>query len=162
MRKMKWTATGLATLALLLAGPARAETDFGIRGGLYSDAESGFLGIELLTDFTGQWFLNPNLEYVFVDEGTLATLNLDAHYDFRTNAPYYLWLGGGLAVIYEEVDLPPRLRRQGVDDSETDIGANLLAGIGFGKGQAIRPYLQGKVILSDETEAVLAVGLRFH
>ena len=42
------------------------------------------------------------------------------------------------------------------------MGLNLLGGVGFGKGQALRPYIQGKVILSNDTEAVLAVGVRFH
>jgi hypothetical protein len=153
----------LLAVAGLFLGPgiARAEIDFGVRGGLYSDAEAGFLGAELLTGISRNWFLNPNLEYVFVDDGDLWTLNLDAHYDFRTGAPYYVWAGGGPAVIFSSLD-PPRGCRRCDDDSETDLGLNLLAGVGFGKGQAIRPYVQGKVILSDNTEAVIAFGLHFH
>lgn len=146
---------------LLLPGLAQAEVDFGVRGGLYSDAEAGFIGGELLMDVTRAWYFNPNLEYVFVDDGDLSTLNLDFHYDFPTRARYYLWAGGGPAVIFRSIDAPDFCRNCD-DDSETDLGINLLAGIGFGKGQALRPYLQGKVILSDETEAALAVGIRFH
>ena len=153
--------TALALAVLLAAGlgaaPAAADTDFGVRGGLYSDAEGGFLGVELLTDLTGRWFLNPNAEYVFVDDGDLWTLNLDAHYDLPLQAPTDVWVGGGLAVIFADDDRPGR----GDDDSETDIGVNLLAGVGFLRREAIRPYVQGKVVLSDETEAVLAVGVRF-
>lgn len=149
--------TGVAVLLLALCGLlAFPETsravDFGVRGGFYSDAESGFLGAELLTGLTRSWYLNPNFEYVFVDDGDLYTLNLDAHYDFPTRSPFYLWAGGGPAVIFSD---------NGFED-ETDIGLNLLAGVGFGKGQALRPYVQGKVVISDDTEAVLGVGIRFH
>lgn len=145
----------------LIPGVSRAEIDFGVRGGFYSDADAGFLGAELLMDVTRQWFFNPNVEYVFVDDGDLWTLNLDAHYDLRTNAPYYIWAGGGPAVIFSSFD-PPRGCRRCESDDETDLGLNLLAGLGFGRGQAIRPYVQGKVTLSDNTEASIAFGLRFH
>jgi hypothetical protein len=154
---MKTTGVAVLLLALcgLLAFPRTSRAvDFGVRGGFYSDAEAGFLGAELLTGLTRSWFLNPNFEYVFVDDGDLYTLNLDAHYDFPTRArsPFYLWAGGGPAVIFSD---------NGFDD-ETDIGLNLLAGVGFGKEQALRPYVQGKVVISDDTEAVIGLGIRFH
>lgn len=149
-------ALAVACLFLVPAG-ARAEVDLGFRGGLYSDAEAGFLGGELLMDVTRQWYFNPNLEYVFVDEGDLWTLNLDFHYDFDTRTPFYVWAGGGPAAIFAGADEDCRRC-----EDETDLGLNLLGGVGFGKGQALRPYIQGKVILSDETEAAIAVGIRFH
>jgi hypothetical protein len=151
--------TAVAAIAMAPA-PAAADVDFGVRGGFYDDADAGFVGFELLTALSGQWFLNPNLEYVFVDEGSLWTLNGDVHYDLPTRSDFAVWLGGGPAVIFQEID-PPRNcpRCEGVD--ETDFGLNLLGGIGMKRG-GIRPYAQGKVILSDDTEAVLAVGLRFH
>ena len=151
----------MAGLFLVPSLAAAAEIDFGVRGGLYSDAEAGFLGAELLTGITRNWYFNPNLEYVFVDDGDLYTLNLDAHYDFDTRSPFYVWAGAGLAAIFSETD-PPRFCRNCESEDETDLGLNLLAGVGFGKGQALRPYVQGKVILSDETEAAIAVGIRFH
>lgn len=154
-------ALAVACLFLVPAG-ARAEVDFGVRGGLYSDAEAGFIGGELLWDVTRQWYFNPNLEYVFVDDGDLWTLNLDFHYDFDTRTPFYVWAGGGPAAIFSSVDPPRNCRRNCDSDDETDLGLNLLGGVGFGKGQALRPYIQGKVVLSDDTEAVLAVGIRFH
>jgi hypothetical protein len=139
----------------LIPSTAKADLDFGVRGGFYDDADAGFLGGELLWGVTRQWFFNPNLEYVFVDDGSLMTLNADVHYDFPTRSPFYVWAGGGPAVIFRDPDCRNC-------DSENDFGLNLLGGIGFGKGQALRPYIQGKVILSDDTEAVLAVGIRFH
>ena len=160
MRTTTRTALGIAFAGffLMFLVPAVAgavDVDFGVRAGLYSDADAGFLGGELLTGVTRNWFFNPNLEYVFVDDGSLYTLNLDAHYDLTTRSPYSLWVGGGPAVIFSDLDCR-------FCDSETDIGLNLLGGIGFWNRQAIRPYVQGKVTLSDNTEASIAFGLRFH
>lgn len=159
MNGMKRAALALAVAGLFLLAPgaARADIDPGVRAGFYQDAEAGFIGGELLWGVTREWYFNPNIEYVFVDDGDLYTANLDFHYDFQTRQPFYLWAGAGAALISSEFD-----RRRGESDRETDIGLNLLGGIGFGRGQAIRPYIQGKFILSDNTEAAIAVGLRFH
>lgn len=146
--------------AALLAWPtdARAQWDFGVRGGVYTDAEAGFIGFEGLTQIgRSAWFFNPNVEVAFPDEGDLVTLNGDFHYDFDTTGNVAVWAGGGPAVLLIDDD---RGRRRDDDDGDTDFGANLLAGVGMKSG-AVRPYLQGKVILADETEAVLAVGIRF-
>lgn len=155
--RLTLAAAALATLAAFSApAPAAAQVDFGVRGGVYTDIEEGFLGVELLMPVTGQWFFNPNIEYVFVDPGSLWTLNGDFHYDFAQSGNLTFWAGGGLAVLFRDFDD----RRGRRDDSETDVGANLLAGLGAVRG-TIRPYGQVKVILSDDTEAVLAVGVRF-
>jgi hypothetical protein len=145
--------------ALGSAQSARAEVDFGVRGGFYDDADAGFLGGELLMGITGPWFFNPNFEYVFVDDGSLGTLNADAHYDFPSQGNLSFWAGGGPAVILRETD-PPRGCGSCDGDDEVDIGLNLLGGIGLERG-GVRPYLQGKVVLADDTEAVIALGLRF-
>jgi hypothetical protein len=141
------------TLAALPAATAEAQWDFGVRGGYYSDVEEAFLGAELLTPIgPGGWYFNPNVEYVFVDPGDLFSINGDFHYDFWQEGSWNAWLGAGPGVIFRDTG-----RRRG---DETDLGLNLLAGIGARQG-ATRPYLQGKVVFADETEAVLAVGLRF-
>jgi hypothetical protein len=139
---------------LLLCGPARsADWDLGLRTGLYTDIEEAFVGVEGLgrigsTDF----FLNPNAEVVFVDNGDLVTLSLDVHYDLELDThPVDVWLGAGPTVLFRDLD-----RGRGDDD----FGLNLLAGVGLREG-AVRPYGQLKVILADDTEAVLAFGIRF-
>jgi len=154
----------MASLLFLVPALASAQFDIGVRGGFYSDASAGFLGAELLTPLpiARGWFLNPNFEYVFVDDGHLYTLNLDAHYDLNTrNEPYYFWLGGGPAVIFSKIDAPFGCRNCS-SDSQTDIGLNLLAGVGFWKRGPVRPYVQGKVTISDNTEASIGFGVRFH
>jgi hypothetical protein len=62
-----------------------------------------------------------------------------------------VWAGAGPALIHRE-DL-------GTDT--TDFGVNLLGGIGWKTKSKVSPYVQGKVTVSDNDEAVLAVGMRF-
>jgi hypothetical protein len=153
-------AAALAALTAFSApAPAVGQVDFGVRGGVYTDAGEGFIGAEVLMPVTGQWFFNPNAEFVFVDPGSLWTLNGDFHYDFAREGNVTFWAGGGPAIIFRDFDDDGRRGRRD-DDEETDFGANLLAGVGLVRG-GVRPYGQVKVILSDDTEAVLAVGLRF-
>jgi hypothetical protein len=153
-----WIATFCAVGLLIPATTASAEWDFGLRGGVYNDANEASLGVELLTPIggSGHWFFNPNVEYVFVDNGDLGTLNFDFHYDFTTNGPVFVWVGGGPGLIVRDPDRPARL------DTETDGALNLLGGVGFNlKNSSVRPYVQGKLIISDETESAVAVGIRF-
>jgi hypothetical protein len=147
----------LATAAAAAPRPARAQVDLDLRGGVYTDASSGFVGAGLLTGLTRGWYFNPNVEYVFVDPGSLWTVNADFHYDFARAGDWSLWAGGGPAL---EVRDYGNGRRHRNDNTTTDLGFNVLAGVGLVRGP-VRPFFQAKVLLSDNTEGVLAVGLRF-
>jgi hypothetical protein len=143
----------LAMFALGVPGAAQ-DLDWGIRAGFYDDVGEPFVGGELLTRIrTSDWYFNPNLEWVFVDDGDLATLNADIHYDWLQKDDFTVWLGGGLALIFEDTNRP--------SDDERDLGVNLLAGAMINPRGVIRPYVQGKIILADDSEAVIGVGLRF-
>lgn len=154
-RLLTAAAAVLALAAFAAPAPVEAQVDFDLRAGVYTDTEEAFIGAGILTGVTGNWYFNPNVEYVFVDPGSLWTLNGDFHYDFARRGNWTFWAGAGPALIFRDFD-----DRRRDDDSETDFGANLLAGVGMARG-AVRPYGQFKVILSDDTEAVLALGLRF-
>ncbi len=140
-----------AALLTVLASAATARADnFGLRAGYYTDAEEPFAGVEFLVGVGNRVYFNPNFEYVFTDDPHYMTFNADFHYDFRTRSRAYVWAGAGLGVLYSN----PK-----VGDANTDIGLNLLFGLGL-KGEVI-PYVQGKVIVSDNTEFVIGFGLRF-
>lgn len=141
-------------VGLLLAASAGAQgVDGDLRLGVYTDAEETFVGGGILTRMgKTRWFFNPNLEYVLLDRGDLVTLNADFHQDLATRGEADLWLGAGLALVERE-------NRFGVDSS--DIGLNLLGGVGFLRSQPVRPFLQAKLLLSDDTEGVIAFGIRF-
>ena len=142
--------TGVAALvSLVSAAPARAA-NVGVRAGLYTEPTDPFVGAELLFRLSHQVYLNPNAEYVFRDSQTYMTFNGDLHYDFHTHGPY-VWIGAGLAVVYHNPDGPA--------EANTDIGANILLGVGA-RGNVI-PYVQAKLIVKDNTQFVIAAGIRF-
>jgi hypothetical protein len=146
-------ASAFALLLTLIAVPAAAQVDFGVRAGAYLEDADPFVGLELLTRMgSSEWFFNPNLEFVFADERDRISANFDFHYDFRKGEDYYLWAGAGPAVINTE--------GVGGRDDETDAGLNLLGGVGW-RVEGMTPYAQLKVVLSDDSELVAAVGIRF-
>jgi len=91
----------VALLAMAAAPAARADVDIDLRAGIYTDGSDGFLGGGVLWDVgqKGSWYANPNLEYVFVDNGDFFTINGDVHYDFKVDAPFAVWGGGGPAIL---------------------------------------------------------------
>jgi hypothetical protein len=143
----------VALALLVLAAPASAANiKLGVRGGYYTELGDPFLGAELLMPVAHRIYFNPNFEYVFVSDVTYWTLNGDFHYDFPTHRPVYVWAGAGLALIRNDP--------AGENNGTTDVGANLLAGVGFKAGGVI-PYFQAKVILKDSSEFAVAFGVRF-
>ncbi len=154
MRRAILFALALAGLLPLAAAPAQAA-DLGIRGGVYSfknGPDKPFVGAELLFHAGDRLYFNPNAEYVFVDNGRYWTFNFDGHWDLPTHGVPYLWIGGGLAVVYVDPDGA---------SSTTKAHANLLAGIGFRTSGHAVPYIQLKLITSDPTTLVAAGGIRF-
>jgi hypothetical protein len=155
----RWIGAAIALLALLSLTPPAASAepwkdwDVDLRGGWYAkEAEGPFIGGGALTSMGHQWYFNPNLEFAFGDEVDYLTVNGDVHYDFTRNGNLSFWAGGGLAIVDTDPDGP--------GDGSTDLGLNLLVGLGDRKG-GVRPFGQFKVILSDETEFVVMGGVRF-
>ena len=145
----------LAATVLCFAGAAGADITPGARVGVFFDAESAFVGGEVVADLTEDWSFVPNLEYVFLDNASQFNFNFDFQYHIRTDSRFEFWAGAGPAIIH--VDPENELR-----DSETDFGANLFGGVGFPLRDArILPYVQPKLILADNVEFVLAFGVRF-
>lgn len=156
MRKeeRKALAAVLALAACILV-PAVADANepmFGVRFGYYADTEEPFAGAELLFPLGYSIWFNPNAEYVFTDGQTYMTFNADFHYDFPSRHRAFVWVGAGLGLAYVNPDGPT--------ESDTDVAANFLAGVGLRRGPIV-PYFQFKLIAKGDTEAVFAFGLRF-
>lgn len=152
-RPLRSLPTGMLLAVLLFVAWPAGAVDFGVRAGGYLEDHDPFVGLELLHRLGGsKWFFNPNVEFVFADERDRVAASFDFHYDFRTRTTYTLWAGGGPAVIFRE--------GQGRNDDETDFGVDLLGGIGW-PIQSVTPYAQLKIVLSDDSEVVAAVGVRF-
>jgi hypothetical protein len=136
---------------LLALAPAASAAQLGVRAGLYTEIDEPFVGVELLSHVGGALYFNPNVEYVFTDGSTYGTGNFDAHIDLPTGGTPYVWVGAGLALVYDNPDGPA--------EANVDAHANLLAGIGFRTGGAV-PYIQLKWITGAD-EFVAAAGIRF-
>jgi hypothetical protein len=132
-------------------GLAQNPTMIGARGGVYADGGDAFVGGEFLAPIARRLYFNPNVEYVFIEGGNAATFNLDFHYDFPLGGRVFTWAGLGLGFIYSNPEGPA--------ESDTDPAANVLFGLGYNMGGWI-PYVQGKVIASDNSDFVFGGGIR--
>lgn len=146
---------GLATAAAFLRPAQTRASDVGVRMGYFFDSEAISVGMELLTSLDQQnaWFFNPNFEIAMGDVRNVAALNGDFHYDFDTSSDAAVWVGAGPALLISDPDRPD-------SDSDVDPALNMLLGVGSKSG-TYRPFAQLKGILSDNSEAALAVGIRF-
>lgn len=156
MKRSTMTITTLAAVLALtiLASPAQAQLDWGIRGGIYSDDSDPFLGVELITPLTRQIRFNPNIEFMFGSHRDVFAVSADFLWIFPTTPDFEVWAGAGPTLLVIDDDRP-------LTDDDTNVGLNLLAGIGLRTTMAFLPYLQGKLIIADNSEGVIAIGARF-
>jgi opacity protein-like surface antigen len=144
-------------VALILA-PALFAAEFGIRAGRYNEAETEFVGAELLFDI-GALNINPNVEYLLEDDVTAGTANLDVTFDVISTARVTPYVGAGVGLAYSEV---------GDASAKTDIVGNLIGGVSFDL-DFLEPYAQLKYFRlfdnenggGDDDEFALTIGLRF-
>ncbi len=121
-----------------------------VRGGYYGDADDFFLGGGLnfsILSITA----NPNFEYVFVSGGDFYTINLDGRITVLPLVAGSGWLGGGFVLSSSKIS---------GGDTQTDGGVNLLAGLGLDK-LPMKPFAQIKYVISDNSQWVFGVGVRF-
>lgn len=130
--------------------PAEAATSAGVRFGVYTNAGKLFVGGELNVPVARDIFFNPNVEYVFVANGSYWSFNFDFHYDFAMSRPLYVWAGGGLGII-----------SRSHDGNQASVGLNLLFGVGILTSGPLIPYIQAKGVVSSDSEFVLGFGIRF-
>ena len=146
----------LACLLLLGVGSTAAHAGMlggfepGIRAGSYTDNGDFFLGVDAKFNVLG---LNadPSVEYVFVDNGTFMTFNLDGFVDVIHLPVISGWLGGGVGLMYFDTDQ---------SDSTTDPVVNVVAGVAV--NVLFNPYVMAKWIFADNNDGfVICAGVHF-
>lgn len=142
--------TCLLTASLALAASSLRAGDLSARAGVYTDADSAFIGLEYRSPIEGRLSLAPNFELVFPENGTYFSGNADLHYRIPTRGKLSSWVGGGLGIYLRDPEGGGR---------HTSIGANLIGG--FGLRAHLSPYAQLKIVFMDDTEVVLGFGIRF-
>jgi len=167
MWKTRMTLIGVVLAATLSPGLALADadTDVGFRGwgprvGLSFGPDQVHFGAHLdFGNFAEHVRFQPNVELGFGDNVNLITINGEAAYRFNSGrnvwAPY---LGGGLGANIKSFD-----NGNGRDnDSETDIGANVLGGIEKGLTNGDRFFIEGKLSLNDVPDGKITMGWTFY
>ena len=95
-------------------------------------------------------FFNPNVELAVADS-YVVTVNGDFSFVLTPRSTAQLWIGAGVGYINRSTFL--RADRSGL------VG-NLLLGVGMGS-RRVRPYVQAKVILGEESHWSFVFGVRF-
>jgi len=122
----------------------------GVRGGFYFPGDDFYLGADVKFGLA-ILYADPNIEYIFVDNGSFWTFNADGFFTIVGVPTLSVWAGGGVGLLYYKPDN---------FDSQTDVGVNLIAGIEF--DLVVNPYLMVKYIIKpDEDISVVGVGVRF-
>jgi hypothetical protein len=114
----------------------RGPVEFGIRGGYDFEDDQGSAGAQIRIPVVRQFAVAPSFDVFLGDPGATWQFNADG-----IIKPYALggvYLGGGAAVLRREFDV--------LDEEETKVGWNLLAGIDAGRvgGSALRPFAEGR------------------
>jgi hypothetical protein len=146
--------------ALALAGP---DTDVGFRGwgprvGLSLNPDQFYFGAHLdFGNFARHVRFQPNLELGFGDHLKLFTVNAEVAYRFSSEWDVWTpYLGGGVGANIKSYDAG------GHNNSQTDLGVNLLGGIEKGLSGGDRFFIEAKVSLNDVPDAKIAVGWTFY
>jgi hypothetical protein len=151
---MMKTRIGILALALVaFAVPALAQTEGDVRAGFHTDEEAVAVGGGILTTVgdSNRWKFNPNVEVAFADgDNDGMSLNGDFRYDITRDADVKFWMGAGPALLVNDVG----------DDSDADVGLNVLTGVGASRGD-VRPFGQLRGVVADRSEVVLAGGIHF-
>jgi hypothetical protein len=157
----------LAAAVAVAAAPAPASAadgpgfaGWGPRIGVTSDPDQIHMGLHIdVGNFADHIRFQPNMDVGFGDDVTLVSLNGDLACRFRSQwdvwSPY---LGGGIAFQFWDVDN----RGSRFDDSDTEVGLNLLGGIERGLSGGNRFFTELKLGLVDTPDFKATVGWTFR
>lgn len=146
----------LVSMALALVAMTSSATagpiGFSLFGGIYSGGvDEAFLGGGVRLGMGGL-SVTPNAEYLFVDNGSAYTLNVDGTFPIVPLGVASIYGGGGLGLLITDPDN---------FDSETETVVNLIVGAGF-NAVPMKPFGQIKyVIVEGEDPFVFMAGVRF-
>ena len=137
-------------LTCAVAGTAAAQHRPHIGGHLlYNfDAEEFGIGAQFTYPLSQRLEFYPSFDYYFVDPGSLWQLNGDIKYQLRERGDWF-YVGGGIAIA----------RASFGSFSNSDVGANILAGWETLIGKKVHPYIEGRLTVGDGSSFQVAGGL---
>lgn len=153
----------VALSAVALAPLASTAWAFGVSG---IGAKAGIVDPESGIDITLQVggfveleqpgsrvHLLPSVFYWSSDNFSDVNPTFDVYYHFRPEGQVTPYVGGGLGVHFVHVD--------GIDESETDLGADLIGGVRF-PGERMHFFLEGRYAATDISQVSALGGVTFH
>ena len=144
----------LATLALAFAaassGEAQGRSHLGPHIGVNTDFNDFLIGVHGTFPVTRYLELYPSFDIFFPDGGTLLGFNGDFKFLIPNKSSYGFYVGPGLGILYSSFD----------DEDDADLGLNIFGGIETRRGN-VHPYLEGRVLIHDNTSFQLVFGLNF-
>lgn len=177
MKHILISAAVAAALTLALAteasGAGSAGNRSGYRGwgprfGLTMDPDQVHVGAHFdFGQFAANWRFQPNVEAGFGDNLTLIALNLEAAYRFsNTWESWSPYLGGGMGLNIFNLD-DDNNNNHNDDwnrdhDSDTDVGASVVAGLEKGGRNGDRFFFETKLgLLGGSPDLKLTLGWTF-
>ncbi len=114
---------------VIVAAPAHAQVEGGVRAGVSANPDQFFIGGHLrVARIVDELWFQPNLEAGFGDNRTLIGLNFEFAYWIPLQRRWNVYFGGGPAINVISFDRP-RGR-----DSDVEPGFNLLIGLAQRRG----------------------------
>jgi hypothetical protein len=156
MRMPQLVGSGAAVLIALAATAPTAHaqtsrTHLGPRIGYNFDAEAVTIGGQLSFPIARRLEFYPSADVTLVDNGSMFGINIDVKYRMPSGGSMeWLYLGTGLGIVSRSVN----------DNDNTDTGLNLFLGAESLKGR-VHPFIEGRVLISDGSTAMLMGGLNF-
>jgi hypothetical protein len=127
---------------------AQASTHVGMRVGYNFETDEALLSANLTVPMTSRIYFYPSLDIYTPDRGNRIGFNGDMKISFPMASGPAWYAGAGVGVVN---------RNEG-DFSNTDVGANLLAGLESRTGW-IHPFVEGKVLLYNRSQFQLIAGV---
>ena len=153
----------ISALAVFPAGSAHAQAVVGGAGprvGFSVDPDQIVFGGQLIIgEVAPQLTFDPSLEFGFGDRVTVIAANFDLHYHFVVqNSAWRPYAGGGIGLNFIEVDTNDPF----VDNTNTEIGGNLVLGAGVPTQGGNRFFGEMKFGLGDIPTLKMLVGWNFR
>jgi hypothetical protein len=161
------TATAVVSFASITPAAAEDPTRLGPRLHIETDDNSdAAIGVELRSEIgrlgrNAYIDLRPSFDYyLFDDDGagidvTLLGFGMDALFRFEIAPSAELYGVAGLEVFLFSVDTPAG------DDSDTEVGVNLGAGLRFLPNEKVQPFVELRATVGDVEPVLLGGGILF-
>jgi len=138
---------GFAAATPAMAGPIGWQATYGS----YTEMEDSFVGVGARLGAASITVI-PNVEWLFEDNGSVYTLNLDATMTVMPLGVATGYAGAGLGMLTVDPDR---------GSSRSDMTVNLIVGAGL-NAIPLKPFGQLKYVVVDgDDPIVLSIGARF-